>query len=124
MGTIMRGWALARQEQGEEGIAQISQGINAWRTMGVRLQGPHSLGLLAEAYEKVGQIEEGITVLAEALTMVNKNGERGWEAELYRLKGELTLQGANQKSKIKSQKSKIETSLQHLTPSTQHLSPV
>jgi predicted ATPase len=91
MGTIMRGWALARQGQGEEGIAQIRQGITAWRTMGVELQGPHSLSLLAEAYEKVGQIEEGLTVLAEALTMVNKNGERGWEAELYRLKGELLL---------------------------------
>ena len=49
------------------------------------------LVLLAEAYGKVGQIEKGLSVLAEALTMVNKNGERWWEAELYRLKGELLL---------------------------------
>jgi predicted ATPase len=30
-------------------------------------------------------------VLAEALAVVDKTGERWWEAELYRLKGELTL---------------------------------
>jgi predicted ATPase len=52
----------------------------------------HSLALLAEAYEKAGQIEQGFTTLAEALTVVDKTGERYYEAELYRLKGELTLQ--------------------------------
>jgi Predicted ATPase len=52
---------------------------------------PHFLALLAEAYEKAGQIEEGLSVLAEALAEVDKRGERYYEAELYRLKGELTL---------------------------------
>jgi predicted ATPase len=58
---------------------------------------------LAEAYGKVGQVEEGLTALAEALAMSNKNGERCWEAELYRLKGELTLQ-----SKVQSLRSKVQ----------------
>jgi predicted ATPase len=91
-GTILRGWALAEQGQEEEGIVQIRWGITAWRTAGAEVGGSYFFALLAEAYEKVGQIEEGLTVLAEALAMVNKNGERWWEAELYRLKGELTLQ--------------------------------
>ena len=39
----------------------------------------------------MGQAEEGLTVLAEALAVVDKTGERLYEAELYRLKGELTL---------------------------------
>src|SRR5205823_1085994 len=88
-GTILRGWVLAGQGQGEEGIAQICRGITAWRTAGAEVTGPYFLALLAEAYGKMGQIEAGLTVLAEALTMANKNGERWWEAELYRLKGEL-----------------------------------
>jgi len=50
------------------------------------------LVLLAEAYGKVGQVEDGLAALAEALTMVDKTVERVYEAELYRLKGELTLQ--------------------------------
>ena len=41
--------------------------------------------------------------------MVSNNGECDHEAELYRLRGELTLQQVKQKSKSKSQKSKVET---------------
>ena len=91
MGTIMRGWALAEHNQIEEGIIQMKQGLSAYRTMGVALQGPHSLALLAEVYGKVGQAEEGLSTVSEALMLVNKTGERVWEAELYRLRGELTL---------------------------------
>jgi len=69
-------------------------------------------------------------VLAEALSLVDKIGERYYEAELYRLKGELTLQQqskvqgpksrvqARQKSNSKSQKLKI-TDTQPLTPDPQ-----
>ena len=49
------------------------------------------LVLLAEAYGKAGQAEEGLATLAEALSVVDKSGERFYEAELYRLKGELLL---------------------------------
>jgi len=48
--------------------------------------------MLAEAYGKGGQVEEGLAVLAEVLDLVDKTGMRFNEAELYRLKGELTLQ--------------------------------
>ena len=48
--------------------------------------------MVAEAYRKVGQTAEGLTALAEALATTNKTGERWYEAELYRVKGELTLQ--------------------------------
>ncbi len=49
-------------------------------------------------------------MLAEALAVVDETGERFWEAELHRLKGELTLQQANQRAKGKNQKAKIEDS--------------
>jgi predicted ATPase len=91
-GTIMRGWALVEQGQGEEGTTQIRQSLTAHRTMEQIVQQPYFLALLAEAYGKVGRAEEGLTALAEALAIANKNGERWWEAELYRLKGELSLQ--------------------------------
>jgi predicted ATPase len=92
MGIIFRGWALAEQGQVEEGIAQIRQGVAAYRATGTELGRPCWLAMLAEAYEKGGQVEEGLIVLTEALDLVNKTGERFYEAELYRLKGELTLQ--------------------------------
>jgi predicted ATPase len=90
--ATLRGWALAERGQGEEGIAQIRQGMDGWRATGAKLSGPYFLTLLAEAYRKVGQVAEGLSVVAEALAAVDKAGEHLWEAELYRLKGELTLQ--------------------------------
>ena len=90
-GKILRGWALAEQGQGEEGITQIRQGLAAYRATGAELLRPYFLALLAEVCGKVEQAEEGLTALAEALATVDKSGERMCEAELYRLKGELTL---------------------------------
>ena len=99
VGMIFRGWALAqrdaapgaRQGQVEEGMAQMQQGLAAWRATGAAVFQPYGLALLAAASAQVGQIEEGLTLLAEALAMTNDKGERRWEAELYRLQGELLL---------------------------------
>jgi hypothetical protein len=52
---------------------------------------PWFLALLAEAYGKEGQTGEGLAVLTEALDAADKSGERFCEAELYRLRGELTF---------------------------------
>src|SRR5262249_17609682 len=59
--------------------------------------------LLAEALATVGLTEDGLAALAEALGTAEKTGERWYEAELYRLKGTLTLQ-----SKVQGPKSKVE----------------
>jgi predicted ATPase len=91
-GMIRLGSALVEQGQVEEGISQLRQGIAAYRTTGAEVTVPYFLTLLGETYGKAGQVEEALTVVAEALALVEKNNERVWEAELYRLKGELTLQ--------------------------------
>jgi predicted ATPase len=90
-GTMVRGWALAAQGQGEEGIAHIRQGLAAYQATGARRGQPSYLALLAEAYGNVGRPEAGLCVLAEALAIVRTTGERWGEADLYRLKGELLL---------------------------------
>ncbi len=92
LGTIMRGWSLVEQGQGEEGIAQMRRGVAAFQATGAKTWWPYFLALLAETCGKGGQAEEGLSVLAEALATVEKTGERWCEAELYRLKGQLTLQ--------------------------------
>jgi len=90
-GTALRGWALAEQGQEEEGIAQVRWGMAAWQDTGAETARPYYLALLAEAYGKAGQAEKGLAALADAPAMVDKTGERRWEVELYRLKGELLL---------------------------------
>jgi predicted ATPase len=91
-GAILHGWALTHQGQVKEGIEQMHQGLLAFRATGAALLRPYYLALLAEAHSALGEPETGLTGLAEALTLVDKTGERWCEPELYRLKGALLLQ--------------------------------
>jgi predicted ATPase len=112
-GIFARGWILAEQGQVEEGILHMRQVI-ADDTVSGGLWTQSFLALLAEVYGKAAQVEEGLNTLAEASATVDKTGERYYEAELYRLKGELTLQ------KFKVQGSEFQvTSPQSPTPSHQ-----
>ena len=90
-GTLMRGWALAALGNFEEGIAQMHHGLAGTRSHRIELFAPYFRGHLAEAYANGGQPEEGLALLAEALALVEAHGERFYEAELYRLRGEIAL---------------------------------
>jgi predicted ATPase len=102
-GTVLRGWALAERGEIEEGIGQMQQGLDAWRAMGLEVVLPESLCLLAGVYGKTGQTEEGLRLVSEALTRVETTGERKFEAELHRLKGELLLSQVQAEAKIKTE---------------------
>jgi tetratricopeptide (TPR) repeat protein len=90
--TILRGWVLTTRGLEGKGIRQIRNGLEVMRGAdAAELASTHFLAMLAEGYRKVGRDQEGIAILEEALAAVDKNGERFYEAELYRLKGELLL---------------------------------
>ena len=52
---------------------------------------PYFLGLLAEVYGAAGQIELGLEAVSQGLARAEITGEHFWDAELYRLQGELLL---------------------------------
>jgi predicted ATPase len=91
VGTVLQGWAQARVGQVEEGIAQMRQGLVALRATGAELLRPYLLALLAEACWCSGWITAGLDALEEALVAADQHAERFYEADLYRLKGELLL---------------------------------
>jgi predicted ATPase len=91
MGTSLRGWALAMQGQGEEGMAQVRQGVAAFRATGAALFVPLFCTLLADVAAHLGHPEDGLQALAEAHTLVEQHEERYWEAEVHRLRGVLLL---------------------------------
>ena len=90
-GTSLRGWALAMQGQGEEGMAQVRQGTAAFRATGAVLYVPCFCTMLAEVCDHLGHTEDGLQALAEAHTIVEQHEERWWEAEVHRLRGVLLL---------------------------------
>jgi class 3 adenylate cyclase/predicted ATPase len=91
LGNIMSGWAVINHGLEGEGIDDIMRGIAARRARGSEVGLTYFLALLADAYSKIGKEKQAITVLAEAIETAHKHGERFYEAELYRLKGELLL---------------------------------
>jgi tetratricopeptide (TPR) repeat protein len=99
-GTVQQGGALIAQEHWTEGIVGVRQGLETQEGEIIRTA---YLAWLAVGYRRAGQIDEGLAAVAEALRLVEKNDERLYEAELYRIKGTLTLQ-----SQVESPKSQVE----------------
>ncbi len=91
--TSLHGWVLTSQGLTKEGLDKAEQGIAALRRLGARL--PFHLALLAEIYQKASAFEKGLATLTEAFSLIAQGGERYYEAELYRLKGELLLMQAD-----------------------------
>jgi predicted ATPase len=100
MTVMLRGWAIAEQGQAAAGIAQLRQGLVTWRVMRTELSRPVFLVVLAQALALAGQLPDGLTALDEALTIVQNNVERSYEAvDVYALKGEFLLaQGGQQET--------------------------
>ena len=65
--------------------------LNEWRATGARVHHVYHLALLADAYRQATEHAHGLRAVEEALAVASESGERFWEPELYRLKGELLL---------------------------------
>ena len=89
--TVMKGWALTELNRSEAGIAMIRKGIAAWEKTRAELLLPLFLTLLAQAYQRAGQYTLALQTLDSALSVVTRTGERAYDAELTRQKGELCL---------------------------------
>ncbi|CAG2151595.1 hypothetical protein [Cupriavidus numazuensis] len=90
-GTMLTGWALAEEGRTAEGVDLIRNGLSAYRATGAELLRTHFLALMADTCARAGQIEAGLAAVDEALAVADRTEERLYEAELHRLKGELTL---------------------------------
>ena len=90
MAAVVRGWART-EPGGQEEIEEIQRGLDAYQATGTQLVRPQLLALLAEALHLAGRSKDASVVLAEALAVAERNSEHYYDAELYRLKGELIL---------------------------------
>ncbi len=92
VGKFHRGWLLAEQGRGEEGLALMREWVEICRNIRAECLLPTYLAWLAEMYGKTGRPAEGLVLVSEALAVGTQSGYQYWTAELHRLKGMLTLQ--------------------------------
>jgi class 3 adenylate cyclase/predicted ATPase len=88
---LPRGWALVQQGEVAAGIADFREAMERRRAFGMGAVWPWYLALAAEAYGADEQFEDGLRALDEAMQWVCRNGERLYEAEVHRIRGELLL---------------------------------
>jgi predicted ATPase len=90
-GTIFRGWVKVKNGNIAEGMSSLRSGLSDYRATGAEAWTPHFFALLAGAHEIAGQVQEAVTLLDDALQIVERTGQRWLAAELNRLKGKLLL---------------------------------
>lgn len=88
-GMAYRGAALVLQGRHEEGVAQLRQAMAELQAVGVRCDLIGNLLFLVRGLMGIGRLEEAATTLAEAMAAIEETDERRWEAEAWRLRGEL-----------------------------------
>jgi predicted ATPase len=69
----------------------MRRGLAAQLATGAEMAKPYWLSLIAEACHRTGAVHEGLALLEEAEAAVEQTHERCWEAEIYRLRGQLLL---------------------------------
>jgi hypothetical protein len=84
VGLISHGWSLAARGQAQEGISMLAKGLSGRRATGaVQATTTFALCVLADAYGKLGQPDEGLNCLAEAEQITEATDERRLEADLH-----------------------------------------
>src|SRR5215471_11790820 len=102
MGLILRGWANAQQGEFENGVADIQEGLEKERATGALLLETYALGLLADACIRNKHYGQAFDFLEQArLRLDDKNSERFYAAEIYRLLGEAYLQSGQNPDQAK-----------------------
>lgn len=96
------GWALVKQGETESGLQKLLTGQVIFRSSGAELGIPYFATLHAEAYAQLGQIDQGLAILAEGLGVVAKTAERWNEPELHRLQGDLLRRRGSSDTEIQA----------------------
>jgi len=87
--NIMRGHLLTVGGETPQGVALVRQGFADLVSTGLNWNQTYFLGLFAQSCGRAEQYDEADALLARALEMADRTGERWFEAELHRLEGEL-----------------------------------
>jgi predicted ATPase/tRNA A-37 threonylcarbamoyl transferase component Bud32 len=84
-----QGYALHLLGRTEEGIAMLKSSLAAQDAISARLVRTAFLAMLADALWAAGRYDEGLNAVAEGIDHAGQSTERGYLAELLRIRGQL-----------------------------------
>src|SRR5262249_28428188 len=95
-GRLIRGAALTELKVGDERLLEeLRESLLASEAAGAELIRPYALAVLARASALIGRHEDARAFLVEAFAAADRTGEHFYDAELYRINGELLLRSAD-----------------------------
>jgi predicted ATPase len=89
MARTAAAWAHAQRGDPQAGLDECAQALLELEATGWRINWTYFLGLLADTFRLAGRQDAALVTIQEALTEVRATGERYYEAELHRQRGEL-----------------------------------
>jgi tetratricopeptide (TPR) repeat protein len=110
LADLLQGSVAVQRGALDEGIAAITSGLSQYRATGAQFLIPYFLSSLAEGYRRQGKVAEALRVVSEALGLSTTNFDVFWEAELCRLKGELTLQSQTSPKQVSNKSRQVQKS--------------
>jgi predicted ATPase/class 3 adenylate cyclase len=93
LGMMEQGWLLALTGQASDATSLMASGIALLRSTGTTYWLPTFRSYLAMAYAELSQFDDAWCCLSEAMTAIERTGETWFEADVYRIAGEVALQG-------------------------------
>ena len=90
-GLLWRGCLLTMTGKASDAIPAITAGLAALRSTGSTMWMPLLLTYLARAHAELGQCDDALRFIREAMTMVETTRERWCESEVDRVAGEILL---------------------------------
>ena len=93
-GTALQGSLFALTGRAFDAVQLINSGITALRPTGATLYVSFFLSNLARAFSDLGQFDNSWRSAGDAITMIETNGERWYQAEAHRIAGEIALTSA------------------------------
>jgi tetratricopeptide (TPR) repeat protein len=88
---LLIGWAMLEQHRGEQGIQMMLEAMNLHESVGGTVATPWRRGVLAEGYAKNSRLDDAQNELKRAMDAAEQTGGHFFDAELYRIGGEIAL---------------------------------
>ena len=86
---VLEGQALIAQDQFAAGLEQLDRAFSEFKAQEAGVGLPWAMSIAVEAHARLGRSQDALETLYKAFEAIARNGERHWEAELFRLKGEV-----------------------------------
>jgi class 3 adenylate cyclase/predicted ATPase len=93
---LNRARLLALTGKASDAVGIFTAAFPVRRSMGQTIYSPVSLSLLARAYAELGQFDDALSQIGEAITTVETTKETWYEAEVHRIAGEIALMSPEQ----------------------------